>query len=60
MIFYHGTSKDKWALIQKEGVLWGYNTHIKIPMVQHTEAIDTLILPQKLKLSVNMVMLFWK
>jgi len=27
MIFYHGTSEDKWALIQKEGVLWGYNIH---------------------------------
>lgn len=27
MIFYHGTSEEKWALIQKEGVLWGYNTY---------------------------------
>lgn len=27
MIFYHGTSEEKWALIQKEGVLWGYNIH---------------------------------
>ena len=23
MIFYHGTSKENWAKIQKEGVLWG-------------------------------------
>jgi len=27
MIFYHGTSEDKWALIQKEGVLWGYSSY---------------------------------
>ncbi len=27
MIFYHGTSEEKWALIQKEGVLWGYNIY---------------------------------
>ena len=24
MKFYHGTSKENWDLIQKEGVLWGY------------------------------------
>ena len=23
MIFYHGTNKEKWDAIQKEGVLWG-------------------------------------
>lgn len=28
MIFYHGTSKDNWGKIQKEGVLWGIDTHI--------------------------------
>jgi hypothetical protein len=27
MKFYHGTSKEKWNAIQKEGVLWGYNTY---------------------------------
>lgn len=27
MKFYHGTSLEKWKLIQKEGVLWGYNIH---------------------------------
>ncbi len=27
MIFYHGTSEEKWKLIQNEGVLWGYNFH---------------------------------
>lgn len=27
MIFYHGTSEEHWEKIQKEGVLWGYNTH---------------------------------
>lgn len=27
MIFYHGTSEDKWKLIQEEGVLWGYNIY---------------------------------
>jgi len=27
MIFYHGTTKKKWRLIKKEGVLWGYNIH---------------------------------
>jgi len=27
MIFYHGTTKKKWRLIKKEGVLWGYNVH---------------------------------
>lgn len=24
---YHGTSEEKWKLIQEEGVLWGYNTY---------------------------------
>ncbi len=23
MIFYHGTSRENWGLIQKEGLLWG-------------------------------------
>lgn len=23
MIFYHGTSKENWDAIQKEGILWG-------------------------------------
>ena len=23
MIFYHGTSKENWNTIQKEGILWG-------------------------------------
>lgn len=27
MIFYHGTSKENWDKIQKEGVLWGYNMY---------------------------------
>lgn len=27
MIFYHGTSEEKWRLIQEEGILWGYNIH---------------------------------
>ena len=27
MIFYHGTSKKNWKLIQKEGILWGYNIY---------------------------------
>lgn len=27
MKFYHGTTFDKWELIKKEGVLWGYNTY---------------------------------
>ena len=27
MIFYHGTSEEKWKLIQEEGVLWGYNIY---------------------------------
>jgi len=27
VIFYHGTSRKKWKLIKKEGVLWGYNIH---------------------------------
>jgi len=25
--FYHGTSKENWQKILKEGVLWGYNTY---------------------------------
>ncbi len=24
---YHGTSEEKWKLIQEEGVLWGYSFH---------------------------------
>ncbi len=27
MKFYHGTTEDKWKLIQEEGVLWGYNIY---------------------------------
>lgn len=27
MKFYHGTSAEKWKVIQEEGVLWGYNIH---------------------------------
>ena len=27
MKFYHGTSEEKWKLIQEEGVLWGYRIH---------------------------------
>lgn len=27
-IFYHGTSQKNWKKIKKEGVLWGYNTHV--------------------------------
>jgi hypothetical protein len=27
MIFYHGTSEEKWTLIQEECKLWGYNIY---------------------------------
>ena len=27
MIFYHGTNEENWHKIQKEGVLWGFNTY---------------------------------
>jgi hypothetical protein len=27
MKFYHGTTEKVWKLVQKEGVLWGYNMH---------------------------------
>ena len=27
MIFYHGTTEEKWKLIQEEGVLWGFNVY---------------------------------
>jgi len=27
MKFYHGTSEEKWKLIQKEKILWGYNIY---------------------------------
>ena len=27
MTFYHGTSEERWALIQKDGYLWGYRVH---------------------------------
>ncbi len=29
MKFYHGTSRDNWKKIQKEGVLWGGDTYHK-------------------------------
>ena len=28
MTFYHGTTEENWEKIQKEGVLWGYNTYL--------------------------------
>ena len=27
MVISHGTSEEKWKLIQKEEVLWGYNVY---------------------------------
>ena len=29
MIFYHGTTKENWEKIQKEGILWGGDTYHK-------------------------------
>jgi len=26
-VYYHGTTKENWNKIQKEGVLWGYNVY---------------------------------
>ena len=35
MKFYHGTSRENWEKIKKEGVLWGYRVHDGIPTLNY-------------------------
>ena len=35
MKWYHGTSKEKWNLIKKEGVLFGFDKLNTMPQEKH-------------------------
>lgn len=49
MIFYHGTTKEKWAEIQEEGVLWGVRnapsrcTYLT-PMIEEARCYGEIVL----------------
>lgn len=52
-IFYHGTSKENWKKIQKEGILWGignsYRYTYLTPEIEVAEKYGDVILQVKYK-----------
>lgn len=47
MKFYHGTSKEKWKLIKREGILWGIHSYrytYLTPEIEIAKAYGEIIL----------------